>query len=177
MNKALTSLKCGRFLEDFFIPMMDECDPYWRGSTKQMMIATKALKEQDMVDDRTIGKMAFMYIINDGIQHLLKKIADVPVYSFFAYAIVELQSVAIAPVDLKGVKKYEPRKNTSLILQRIESRFMQETYLRSGIRWGSLIHDSVFTLESEFDLVKKAMDGVARWMNIPTPFSKSKTYS
>lgn len=177
MNKALTSLKCGRFLEDFFIPMMDECDSYWRGSTKKMMIATKKMKEHDMVDDRTLGKMAFMYIINDGMKHLLKKIADVPIYSFFAYTIVELQSITIAPVDIRGVKKYEPRKNTSLILQRIESRFMQETYLRSGISWGFLIHDSVFTVESEFDLVRKAMDGVARWMNIPTPFSKSKTYS
>lgn len=177
MNKALTSLKSGRFLEDFFIPMMDECDPYWRGSTKQMMIATKALKEQDMVDDRTLGKMAFMYIINDGAKHLLKKIADVPIYSFIAYTIVELQCITIAPIDIRGVKDYESRKNTSLILQRIESRFMQETYLRSGINWGFLIHDSVFTLESEFHLVRKAMVDVARWMNIPTPFSKSKTYS
>ena len=142
-----------------------------------MMIATKALKEQDMVDDRTLGKMAFMYIINDGAKHLLKKIADVPIYSFIAYTIVELQCITIAPIDIRGVKDYESRKNTSLILQRIESRFMQETYLRSGIHWGFLIHDSVFTLKSELHLVRKAMDDVARWMNIPTPFSKSKTYS
>ena len=174
-SEISNTLNKGLFIEDFFIPMLDECFKGWSDYVRNLLLEAGEIKVTDRPSTRSLGKYGFMYVVNGGASKIARSINRNYKYHQFIRVIKAIQSVDLSSTrDVKEVKDYAPYKNTSMILQRIESRFMQEVYLRSLVDYGFLVHDSVVTLQSETWKVSRAIKEVAAFMGLPSPVCKVK---
>jgi hypothetical protein len=174
-----TALRNGRFYEDFLGDVLDTCcGGSWIPWLREKLKEEKDPEEQKMPKTRRDRiKKVMMYLMFGGGTELLQEIKQNDKYGRFGKFLLDIRKVQLneRSPDLYGLKKedpkkrYHPRKNLCIILQRIEAHFIQRVFVDSGITWGILIHDSVMCLQKEQQLIVDAFSRVSEEMGIETP--------
>jgi hypothetical protein len=176
IDKYYRTLANGTFYKKFFKPMLDECCKGW-----EPIIRDRAKKSDPKrfknLSKKNLPKVAFMFVTNGGADDLLDKIGENeryrPYYSLI-HAFRNVAGVKRLTAILKVKKPIKKRCMPSLVLQRIESRFVRGVFVKSGIEWGFTIHDSILSLPQYEKQIRDAIGQMAEEMGVASPIVKIK---